>query len=329
MADINNAILNSEEVESLLESFYEGPHAVEQADLVEEEGAAKYYDFKRPNTISGERRRTLYKLYESTAYHISRDLSNYLRASVKVSVDSIDELSFEIFKNTMPELVLANIVRLKPLHGKGAILMDLGLCLAIVERAFGSTGRNENESVRKLTDIELLILDNIVSMILEKFKKAWEPYIATDWKVHDTTMESRYINIVSDTEVVLLVSFTLNLDFNFGEMKFLMPVSSLASTLKLFDDINKQTESKERNKEDIELINKSVKELKISVRGVLDEMDMNIGDLRNLKEGDVIRLNSGITDNMKVTVEGKNKFYGKLGLLGSKKAIQITGLVKT
>ena len=46
----------------------------------------------------------------------------------------------------------------------------------------------------------------------------------------------------------------------------------------------------------------------------------------NLKAGDVLRLDGKVTNNLKVFVEGKNKFYGKLGLNGSKKAIQIVGL---
>jgi len=51
-----------------------------------------------------------------------------------------------------------------------------------------------------------------------------------------------------------------------------------------------------------------------------------VSDVVNLKEGDVLRLDSKITNNLKVSVEGRNKFSGKLGLFGSKKAIQITAL---
>jgi flagellar motor switch protein FliM len=67
-----------------------------------------------------------------------------------------------------------------------------------------------------------------------------------------------------------------------------------------------------------------VKDLKVVVTGVLDETNVAVDDLINLKEGDVMRLNSKITDDLRIRVEGKNKFNGKLGLLGSKKALQIT-----
>ena len=46
---------------------------------------------------------------------------------------------------------------------------------------------------------------------------------------------------------------------------------------------------------------------------------------------DVVKLGFGssyITNNLKVSVEGTKKFYGRLGLYNSKKSIQITGTIK-
>ncbi|KKK80913.1 hypothetical protein LCGC14_2818750, partial [marine sediment metagenome] len=85
---------------------------------------------------------------------------------------------------------------------------------------------------------------------------------------------------------------------------------------------------KEVSKESAESLRKLVKDLNVIVTGVLDETSVTVDDLINLKEGDVMRLDSKITDDLRITVEGKNKFYGKLGLLGSKKAMQITSYVE-
>ena len=327
MEDKTNAILSSDEVERLLESFHEGQLPIAPTDIIEDEGKVKYYDFKRPNTISRDKKRMLYKLYETTAYHISRDISNYLRASIKVNLNSIDELNFEIFKNTCSELVFINTFRLKPLQGLGCITMDLGLCLSILEKAFGGTGKTQNE-IRKLTDIEVTNLNNIISIILEKLRSAWEPYIAVNWKAYETTMESRYLNIATDAEVVLLVSFTVNLDYSFGEMKICIPVSSMDYALERLSESSKPDESKENKKEVTEQLTKLLNNAKVVVTGILDEINITVEDLINLKEGDVIRLDNKITDDLRVAVEGKNKFFGKLGLSHKKKAIQITSSVE-
>ncbi len=102
MENTDNTILSSEEVESLLESLYENQGETGQVDIIEEEGSrVKYYDFKRPNTVSREKKRSLYKLYEATAHQISREISNYLRKTIQVNLNSIEELSLDLFKRPM------------------------------------------------------------------------------------------------------------------------------------------------------------------------------------------------------------------------------------
>jgi flagellar motor switch protein FliM len=325
MENTENAILSADEVENLLESFHESQGVTAQPDIIEEaDSKVKYYDFKRPNTISRDKKRMLYKVFETTAYQISREISNFLRGTAKVSLNSIDELSFEIFKNTCPELMFINTVRLKPLKGFGCIAMDMGLCLSIVEKAFGGEGKTQNE-IRKLTDTETSIVSNIVKVILDKIGAAWKPYDEMEWTISDTAMEPRYLNIASEADVVLLVSFTFNLESSFGELKFCVPVSSVDYTLDHFFG-KKMANSAETDNESVEALKKLSGGIKLSVAGVLDETDFTVNDIVNLKVGDVLRLDSKITNNLKVVVEGKNKFYGKLGLFGSKKAIQIIGL---
>lgn len=329
MADPNNAILSSDEVERLLTSFHDGQVAIEQTEA-EEEGLVKYYDFKRPNTISREKKRLLYKLYETTAYHISRDVSNYLRASVKVGLDSIDELSFGIFKSTCPELLFINSVRLKPMRGFGCITLDLGLCLSMVEKAFGGSGKSQTE-IRKLTDIETTIIGTLVSIILDKLKNAWEPFAAVEWRTSETSMESRYLNIASDAEVLLVVSFNVNLEYSFGELKFCVPVSSMDQTLEAFTNSNKpqiSEQEKEASKENRLLLDRLARDFKVVVTGILDETNISVDELASLKEGDILKLDRKITEQMKLTVEGIDKFHANLGLAGKKKAMQITSLIE-
>ncbi|KHE94211.1 MAG: flagellar motor switch protein FliM [Candidatus Scalindua rubra] len=324
MENTENAILTSEEVESLLESFHESQGITAQPDIIEEvDSKVKYYDFKRPNTISREKKRMLYKVFETTAFQISREVSNFLRGTAKVSLNSIDELSFEIFKNTCPELMFINTIRLKPLQGFGCVAMDMGLCLSIVEKAFGGEGRTQSE-IRKLTDTETSIVGNIVKIILGKISDSWKPYDEMEWNISDTAMEPRYLNIASEADVVLLVSFTFNLESSFGEMKFCVPVSSVDKTFDHFFS-SKQSNSAEIDNESVESLKKLSGGIKLCVTGVLEETDFTVRDIVNLKTGDVLRLDSKITNNLKVFVEGQNKFYGKLGLFGSKKAIQIVG----
>lgn len=329
MENKDHTILSSEEVERLLDSFREDQSDIVQSDIIEDEdGRIKYYDFKRPNILSREKKHMLYKLYDGTAYQISREISNYLRTAVKVNMKSIDELSFEIFKNTCPDIMFINIIGLRPLQGYGCIAMDMGLCLSMVGKAFGGSDRAQNK-IRKLTEIEAIILTNVVKIILEKFSGSWKAFTEMKWGVSDTIMEPRYLDIASEAEAMLLISFTINLEYSFGEMKLCLPVSSMETTLEQLYNSNKPTEQGVMNdsKESERLLKKTINNIKVVVAGVLNETNITVNDLISLKVGDVLRLDNKITNDIKVSVEGKNKFYGKPGLFGSKKAIQIAALI--
>jgi flagellar motor switch protein FliM len=329
MENKDHVILSSEEVEQLLDSFREDQPDIIQSGIIEDEdGRIKYYDFKRPNILSKEKKHMLYKLYDGTAYQISREVSNYLRTTAKVSMKSIDELSFEIFKNTCPDIMFINTIGLKPLQGYGCITMDMGLCLSMVGKAFGGSDRSQNK-IRKLTEIEATILNKIVKIILEKFSGSWKAFVEMKWEVSDTIMEPRYLDIASDAEAMLLISFIVNLEYSFGEIKLCLPVSSMEDTLEQLYNSNKPSEHGVRNdnKESERLLKKTINNIKVVVAGVLDETNITVNDLVSLKVGDVLRLDNKITNNIKVSVEGKDKFYGKLGLFGSKKAIQIAALI--
>ena len=73
--------------------------------------------------------------------------------------------------------------------------------------------------------------------------------------------------------------------------------------------------AKEIDKESTESLRKLADNMKMAVAGVLDETNFTVNDIANLKVGDVLRLDSGITNNLKVFVEGKSKFNGKTGFI--------------
>ncbi|MFQ5788457.1 MAG: FliM/FliN family flagellar motor switch protein, partial [Thermodesulfobacteriota bacterium] len=126
---------------------------------------------------------------------------------------------------------------------------------------------------------------------------------------------------------VLLLSFTFNLEYSFGELKICFPVSSMDETFENFFSVDKTGNTTKEDKGSAEALRVLIRNAKVIVAGVLDETNITVSDVVSLKEGDVLRLDSKITNHLKVSVEGKNKFSGKLGLFNSKKAIQLTSLI--
>ena len=55
--------------------------------------------------------------------------------------------------------------------------------------------------------------------------------------------------------------------------------------------------------------------------------DINIKEFLNLQKGDLIRLNEGINDPLKISVNENLKFLGSPGTSGTHKAIEINSII--
>ena len=77
------------------------------------------------------------KISEEVAKAVGNTLSRYLRSSVVVELIAIEEFGYEVFVNSFTDIVCANVVNLKPLNGLGCLTIDVGFCLAVVDRGLG------------------------------------------------------------------------------------------------------------------------------------------------------------------------------------------------
>ena len=65
------------------------------------------------------------------------------------------------------------------------------------------------------------------------------------------------------------------------------------------------------------------------VRANIGEATLSVRDLLELNKGDVITINTRLNDDIEIYVEKEMKFFGRAGLLGKHKAIEILARVIT
>jgi flagellar motor switch protein FliM len=68
---------------------------------------------------------------------------------------------------------------------------------------------------------------------------------------------------------------------------------------------------------------------KVNIEANLGEADLSMGEILDLKVGDVLRLSSAADDIVTVAVDGKERFRGEIGLRRFRKSIQITEIIET
>jgi flagellar motor switch protein FliM len=68
---------------------------------------------------------------------------------------------------------------------------------------------------------------------------------------------------------------------------------------------------------------------KVDVEANLGESELTLRDVLELQSGDIIRLNSPADDTVVISVDGKNRFKGEIGLRRFRKSIKLTEIIET
>ena len=211
----------------------------------------------------------------------------------------------------------ANVVNLKPLNGFGCLTVDVGYCLAIVDRGLGGPGKIP-QKVRPLTMIEESVVGVVLSNIMEDVKFCWAKLAKLEWSLEKMEMDIKSLQLVPITELMISINFAISGDIGNGTVILCIPVTSLEMLM-----IKSKLEKTDRQKE-IAVIENVIKEVELNASVVFGATQLSLNELMNLKVGDVVKLDNKITEDLCLMVEGKAKHYGKPGVVGKKMAFQMS-----
>lgn len=313
---MSGAILTKEEVEALLSAIHEGQVLLGQTKGPKQHWKLQHYDFRRPERFPKEERRKLQKIHENASRIIGNSLSKYLRSSIDIHLISIEELTYDVFIDSCADMAYANVLNLQPMAGMGCLILDLNLCFAIVDKGLGGPGGILHK-VRPLTNVETAIIDTIITNILNDIKLAWKDVYAIDWKVQKKEFEPKAVQIVQPSEIVLSIKFASSGDLGFGGITLCLPFQALKQVVMGIEH------RKILREEEISLIKNTLEKTSLEITTILGSTEVPIHDLLNLKPGSVVVLDNKVFDEVELNIDGKTKFYGRPGLFGKKKAVEI------
>ncbi|MFN3531399.1 MAG: flagellar motor switch protein FliM [Candidatus Brocadia sp.] len=316
---MTNAILTNQEVEALLSAIESGQVLVGQNIEPKKERKVQHYDFRRPDRFPREQKRRLQKISEEMAKTIGMTLSRFLRVSVDVELIAIEEFSYEVFVNSFTGPVCANVVSLKPLPGLGCFTVDVGFCLAIVDRGLGGPGKIP-QKIRPLTLIEESVVGAVLSNVIEEIRFCWLKLMQPEWKVEKMDTDIKSLQIAPPTELMISINFAANGDLGNGTIILCIPVMSLEMIMV------KSKIEKMKREDEIAIIEGVIGETELTTSVVLGTTQLMFHELINLKVGDVVKLDNKITEDIRLEIDEKTKYYGKPGVIGKKMAFQVSSV---
>ncbi len=317
-------VLSQNEIDALLSALNSGEISVSEIEEVKEERKVREYNFKLPNKFAKDHTRTLQIMHENFARLLQTYLSGFLRTLVQIEVISVDQLTYNEFTNSMPNPSILGIVDFSPLTGSIIIQMAPNTSFAMIERVLGGSG-NAYERARGFTEIELTLMDKILSQIISFMRDPWKNVIDLKPKLKKIEINPQFTQIMSPNETVALITLNTKVGNIDGMIHICIPhlviepIIPKLSTKFWFSGITKEISSNE-----LKIIEKKIETTLLPVSVILGISEITVEDFIELHIGDVISLDTSVGEDLKVLIGNNHKFYGKPGLKKNRVSVRIT-----
>ncbi|MEW6100085.1 MAG: flagellar motor switch protein FliM [Pseudomonadota bacterium] len=320
---MNQQILSQDEVDALLQGITGESQKLEQEEAPV--GGIRDYDIASQERIVRGRMPTMEIINERFARNIRIGLFNFIRKSPEISVGAIKVQKYSAFLREIVVPTNFNIVSVKPLRGSGLIVCDPTLVFAVIDSLFGGNGKFHTRiEGRDFSPTEQRIINRLVDVIREEYKKAWHGIYPVELEYQRSEMQPQFANVATPSEIIVATSFTLEIGDTAGTIHFCIPYATLEPIRDvLYSTV--QGDSVGTDRRWVKLLTHQIQAAEVDLVVELGKAPANVEQLLALKPGDFIELD--LAPLVQAKVDGVPVFECQYGTSNGKYAIKIENIL--
>ena len=314
-------ILSQEEIDALLKAV---PKKGKSAEELKERKISEY-DFRRYGGIAREYFPIFQEVHESFGFLTERFLCDKLGFTIRFNLVDQDVATLGEFVTFCPNPSYIAIFRLEPMLGDIIVNIEPPLVHALVDIWLGGDGKI-SKNLDKLTLIEENFIPQFAYQLLELLRDAWKQFVSVELKVFSEGTNPLTVAPTESTEDVLVSTFSLSLGGKGGSPLTMRVSYSYEATRSFVSNVRlhgktKYSVAKGEFRKEVENILLS-KDIRAEI--YLGKSSVSVGELIELETGDVVKLNTGVNDELLLCVGRKPKWFGKPGTHSKKMVFTIT-----
>ncbi|PID16506.1 flagellar motor switch protein FliM [Sporosarcina sp. P34] len=322
-------VLSQNEIDALLSALSTGEMSAEEMKKEEETRKVRVYDFKRALRFSKDQIRSLTRIHENFARLLTTYFSAQLRTYVQINVMSVDQIPFEEFISSIPNMTLINIFDVSPLEGNILMEVNPNVAYSMLERLMGGFGSSSGKT-DNMTEIETKILTNLFERSFDSLREAWSGLIDIDPYLAEMEVNPQFLQMISPNETVVVISFNIMIGESSGMINMCIPHVVLEPIIpNLSVQYWMQTNKKEPTAEQSVELERRIKNATLPIVAELGKGQISIEDFLHLQLGDVISLDTSIEEPLTIRIGEKPKFTAQPGKLRNRMAVQILEILTT
>ncbi|HXN10808.1 MAG TPA: flagellar motor switch protein FliM [Steroidobacteraceae bacterium] len=311
-------MLDQDEIDALLRGVDANEVAVGAGTSVP--GEVRNYDIATQVRIVRGRMPTLEMINDRFARLLRIGLYNMVRRTPEIAVAPVQVLKFSEYVHTLHVPASLNLVKFAPLRGTALFVLDSKLVFTLVDNFFGGSGRHAKIEGRDFTGTEGRIIQIVLRQAFNDLKEAWAPVCPLNVEYLNSEMNPQFANIVSPSEIVVITCFRIDLEGGGGELHVTMPYSMIEPIRDLLDS-GIQSDRAEGNERWSHTLREEIQDVSVNLVPLLGNASMTVGQLLELKPGDVIPCDFDGT--ITLLAEGVPFLRGSYGLSRGQQAIKV------
>lgn len=310
--------LSQEEVDALLKGV---TGETEEAPAEEAAGGIKSYDLGRQERIVRGRMPTLELINERFARLLRIGLFNYMHKGTEVSVGPIKVQKYSEFIRNLVVPTNLNLVTVRPLRGTALVVFDPNLVFLVVDSMFGGDGRfHTRVEGRDFTATEQRIIQGLLSVFFAEYERAWKPVFEIKFDYVRSEMNTQFANIATPSEIVVAITFTIELNGNTAETHLCLAYAMIEP----IRDVLYSTMHSEQAGSDKRWTGTLTRQLQLAEVEVvvpLGSSEVTLGDIINMKVGDVLPIQVG--ERVQAMVDGVPVMNCRYGVRNGQYALRV------
>lgn len=314
-------VLNQDEIDALLHGVDTG--AVDTGPVLQD-GEARSYDFATQTRIVRGRMPTLEMINERFARNLRISLFNMLRRSPDVAVAPIATPKFGEYLPTLRVPTSLNLIKINPLQGTALVVLEPKLVFAVIDNFFGGTGRHAKIEGREFTPTEMQIIQMLLKQVFVGMRDAWTPVMPIEMEYLNSEINPHFANIVTPTEIVVVCRFHVELEGGGGDIHLTIPYS-LLEPIKDVLRAGMQSDRADKDERWAQTLRNELEETEVDLITTLCEARLTLGELLDLKPGDVIPCN--FDGQATVMADGLPLLQGEIGQQRGRQVVKVRHLI--
>jgi flagellar motor switch protein FliM len=316
--------LSQDEVDALLKG------ATGESDEVlqeEERGSVRAYNIGTQERIVRGRMPTYEIINERFARLLRIGLFNFMRRTVDISVSPVRVIKFSEFVRNLVVPTNLNMVHIKPLRGTALLVFDPNLIFLIVDNLFGGDGRYHTRvEGRDFTQTEQRIIQRLLNVVFEDYEKSWKPIYPVKFEYIRSEMNPQFASIATPNEVVVTVTFDIDMGNKGGELHVCIPYSMIEP---IRDTLSSalQGDHMEVDKRWIKLLSQQVQGAEVELVANLGHTKVTFDQILNMQAGDIIPLE--IPQNVIAQVDGVPVMDCRYGTMNGRYALSVNAILSS